>query len=42
VLDGVVLGDGSVVGPGNELCGGLRLWPDVELPAKAVRFSADA
>jgi mannose-1-phosphate guanylyltransferase len=42
VLDGVVLGDGAVVGPGNELRGGLRLWPDVELPPTAVRFSADA
>jgi len=42
VLDGVVLGDGAVVGPGNELRGGLRVWPEVELPATAVRFSADA
>jgi mannose-1-phosphate guanylyltransferase len=42
VLDGVVLGDGAVVGSGNELRGGLRVWPDVELPETAVRFSADA
>jgi mannose-1-phosphate guanylyltransferase len=41
MLDDAVIGDDAVVGPGNELRGGLRLWPGVELPATAVRFSAD-
>jgi mannose-1-phosphate guanylyltransferase len=42
VLEDAVIGDGATVGPGNELINGLRLWPDVVLPATAVRFSADA
>jgi mannose-1-phosphate guanylyltransferase len=37
---GAVLGDRSVVGERCELLDGLRLWPDVELPAGSVRFSA--
>jgi mannose-1-phosphate guanylyltransferase len=39
VLEEAVIGDGAVVGSGNELLGGLRLWPGVELPSTAVRFS---
>jgi mannose-1-phosphate guanylyltransferase len=41
VVDDAVIGDRAVVGPGNELLGGLRLWPGVELPPTAVRFSHD-
>lgn len=41
VLDGAVLGDGATVGTGNELRAGLRLWPGMELPPTAIRFSAD-
>jgi mannose-1-phosphate guanylyltransferase len=29
------------VGAGNELRGGLRLWPGTQLPPTAVRFSSD-
>ena len=36
VLDGVVIGDGAYVGPGNELLKGLRVWPDTRLEATAV------
>nr|WP_318656317.1 NDP-sugar synthase [Spongiactinospora rosea] len=36
-----VVGDEAVVGPGNELRAGARLWPGVHLPACAVRFSSD-
>ncbi len=42
VLDGVLVGDRAWVGPGNELTGGLRLWPDIRLEATSVRFSSDA
>ncbi|MQA83991.1 MAG: NTP transferase domain-containing protein [Streptosporangiales bacterium] len=41
VLDGAVVGEGSVIGPGNELRHGARVWPDVTLPAGAIRFSSD-
>lgn len=41
VVEDAVIGDGAVVGPGNELVGGLRLWPGVKLPPTAVRFSAE-
>nr|BFE33494.1 NDP-sugar synthase [Actinomadura rugatobispora] len=41
VLEDAVIGDRAIVGPGNELVNGLRLWPGVELPDTAVRFSAD-
>ena len=40
--DGVVIGDGAYVGPGNELLRGLRLWPGMRLEATSVRFSTDA
>lgn len=42
VLEGVVAGAGAVIGPRNELRDGLRVWPGVELPSGAVRFSSDA
>ncbi len=41
-IDGVVIGDGAYVGPGNELLRGLRLWPGTRLEATSVRFSSDA
>ena len=41
-VDGVVIGDGAYVGPGNELLLGLRLWPGMRLEATSVRFSSDA
>ncbi len=40
-LDGVVIGDGARIGEGNELCHGLRVWPEVCLDPTAIRFSAD-
>lgn len=40
VLRDAVIGDRAVVGEGCELLDGLRLWPDVVLPAGGVRFSA--
>ncbi|MFM1966381.1 MAG: hypothetical protein RL134_2106 [Actinomycetota bacterium] len=42
VVVGSVIGDGARIGSGNELRAGARVWPDVELPATAVRFSTDA
>ena len=42
VLDGVVVGADAVIGGGNELRGGLRVWPGVRLEGTAVRFSTDA
>lgn len=41
VLDGAVVGDGASLGSDIELRVGARVWTDVELPAKAVRFSSD-
>lgn len=40
VVDAVI-GDRAVVGARNELRGGVRVWPDVQLPAGGVRFSPD-
>jgi mannose-1-phosphate guanylyltransferase len=37
-----VIGDGARIGDRNELIAGARVWPAVELPAVAVRFSTDA
>jgi len=37
-----VIGDRARIGSGNELRAGARVWPDIELPATAVRFSTDA
>ncbi|EID53629.1 sugar phosphate nucleotidyltransferase [Saccharomonospora xinjiangensis] len=42
VLRGVVLGDRAVVGAGCELLDGARVWPEIELPDSAIRFSSDA
>lgn len=42
VVAGCVIGDGARIGPGNELRAGARVWPGVDLPATAVRFSTDA
>lgn len=36
---GVVIGDGAVVGAGCELLDGARVWPGVQLPPGAIRFS---
>ncbi|MBO3745085.1 NDP-sugar synthase [Streptosporangiaceae bacterium NEAU-GS5] len=41
VLRDVVIGDRAVVGSGNELAAGARVWPDVALPECSVRFSSD-
>jgi len=42
VVDGVVVGDAAQIGERNELLTGMRIWPDVVLPAVSVRFSSDA
>jgi mannose-1-phosphate guanylyltransferase len=42
VIAECVIGDDAHIGPGNELRAGARVWPGVELPATAVRFSTDA
>ena len=42
VVEGAVIGDRAVVGAGNELARGLRLWPGVRLAPTSVRFSSDA
>ncbi len=41
VLREVVIGDGASIGAGNELTSGARVWPGIDLPARAVRFSSD-
>ncbi len=41
VITDAVIGDGAVIGDRCELIAGIRIWPGVELPAAAVRFSAD-
>lgn len=41
VVEDAVLGDGVVLGARNELRSGARVWPGVQLPDGAVRFSAD-
>jgi mannose-1-phosphate guanylyltransferase len=42
VLDEAVVGDGARIGAHNELLRGTRVWPGIELPDIAVRFSTDA
>lgn len=42
VVSDAVIGDRAVVGARCELLAGIRIWPDVELPAGSVRFSSDA
>jgi mannose-1-phosphate guanylyltransferase len=41
VVTDAVIGDRAVVGEQCELRGGIRIWPDVVLPARGVRFSPD-
>lgn len=41
-INGVVVGDGAVIGARNELREGARIWPSVELPDVAIRYSSDA
>ncbi len=40
VVRDAVVGDAALIGAGCELLGGIRVWPGVEIPAGAVRFSA--
>ncbi|MBB3661893.1 mannose-1-phosphate guanylyltransferase [Prauserella sediminis] len=42
VLRGVAVGDGAGVGAGCELLDGARVWPKMDLPPGAIRFSSDA
>jgi mannose-1-phosphate guanylyltransferase len=41
VLDGVMVGDRAHIGDDNELLSGARVWADVRLPDRSVRFSSD-
>ena len=41
VLEDAVIGDRARIGARIELCGGARVWPDVELTDGAIRFSSD-
>jgi mannose-1-phosphate guanylyltransferase len=41
VVKSAVIGDGARLGAGNELVGGARVFPGVELADCAVRFSSD-
>lgn len=41
VLDGAVVGDRARVGADNELLSGARVWCDVTLPDRSLRFSSD-
>jgi mannose-1-phosphate guanylyltransferase len=41
VVSDAVIGDRAVIGSRCELIAGIRVWPDVVLPAHGVRFSAD-
>jgi mannose-1-phosphate guanylyltransferase len=41
VVCDAVIGDGARVGPGNELQAGVRIWPGIELPERALRYSSD-
>ncbi|MDR2984734.1 MAG: NDP-sugar synthase, partial [Nocardiopsaceae bacterium] len=42
VLNRAVIGAGAEIGAGNELLGGIRVWPGVRLDGTAIRFSTDA
>lgn len=42
VVVDAVIGDRAVIGPRCELRNGVRVWPDVQLPASGIRFSAEA
>ena len=41
VVEGAVIGDRAVIGTGNELARGLRVWPGVRLEPTSIRFSSD-
>ena len=41
VLSEAVIGDRADIGANNELLAGARIWPDVHLPDRSVRFSTD-
>jgi mannose-1-phosphate guanylyltransferase len=41
VVHETVVGDRAVVGAQCELRRGVRVWPDVVLPPRGVRFSPD-
>ena len=41
VLEDAVIGDRARIGARVELCGGARVWPEVELADGAIRFSSD-
>ena len=41
VVEDAVVGDDARIGARNELRRGARIWPGVELPELAVRFSSD-
>jgi mannose-1-phosphate guanylyltransferase len=41
VVESAVIGDGAAIGAGNELLAGVRVFPEVHLPDRAVRFSSD-
>jgi mannose-1-phosphate guanylyltransferase len=41
VITDAVIGDDAVIGARCELISGVRVWPGVELPPGAVRFSAE-
>ncbi|ACV80468.1 mannose-1-phosphate guanylyltransferase [Nakamurella multipartita] len=41
IVDDAVIGDRALVGARCELRSGIRVWPDVNLPAGSVRFSTD-
>ncbi|MFD0310510.1 sugar phosphate nucleotidyltransferase [Streptomyces sp. NPDC059517] len=41
ILTGVVVGDGAIVGPDNELRTGVRVWCDAHIPQSSLRFSSD-
>lgn len=40
VVRDAVIGDRALVGAGCELIAGIRVWPQVQLPAGSIRFSA--
>lgn len=41
VIEDAVIGDRARIGSGVELRAGIRIWPDVNVPDGAIRFSAD-
>jgi len=42
IVKSAVIGDGAQIGEANELLAGVRVFPGVVLPDRAVRFSSDA